>query len=35
MQHNPGMATIEGEVMKALHKAGAVSDENAGDFLKV
>ena len=35
MQHNPGMRTIEGELMAALHNAGAVSEENAGDFAKV
>jgi tRNA U38,U39,U40 pseudouridine synthase TruA len=35
MQHNPGQKTIEGVVMDALHKAGAVTDDNAGDFSKV
>ena len=35
MQHNPGMRTIEGDLMAALHKAGGVSEENAGEFAKV
>ncbi len=35
MQHNPGCKTIEGELGSAMNKAGAISDENAGDFSKV
>lgn len=35
MQHNPGCNTIEGELGRAMHKAGAISDENAGNFSKV
>lgn len=35
MQHNPGCKTIEGELGKAMNKAGAISNENAGEFSKV
>ena len=35
MQHNPGMRTIEAELMGALAKAGAISPANAGKFDKV
>lgn len=35
MQFNPGMKTIEGELMGAMAKAGAVSEANAGQFGKV
>lgn len=35
MQFNPGQKTIEGEVMDAMTKAGAVSEANAGQFGKV
>lgn len=35
MQHNPGCKTIEGELGSALNKAGAISNENAGEFSKV
>jgi hypothetical protein len=37
MQRNPGARTIEDELFKALHAAGAISDANADDngFMKV
>lgn len=35
MQHNPGSKTIEGELMHAMVKAGAVSEENSDAFEKV
>ncbi len=35
MQHNPGVPTIESELMGALSKAGAISPANAGKFVKV
>ena len=35
MQHNPGVPTIESELMGALAKAGAISPANAGKFAKV
>ncbi|KAG0261424.1 tRNA pseudouridine synthase 1 [Actinomortierella ambigua] len=35
MQVNPGAKTIEGELFKAMCKAGAVSEDNADDIKKV
>jgi tRNA pseudouridine38-40 synthase len=35
MQRNPGCPTIEAELESALVKAGAISDQNAGSFMKV
>ena len=35
MQHNPGVPTVESELMGALAKAGAISPANAGKFAKV
>jgi len=35
MQMNPGVATIEGTLEAAIHRAGGISDDNAGSFLKV
>jgi hypothetical protein len=35
MQHNPGSKTIEGELMHAMVKAGAVSEDNSDAFEKV
>lgn len=35
MQRNPGCKTIEAELEQAIHKAGGISDDNAGDFVKV
>eukprot|EP00878_Enallax_costatus_P017892 GHUV01018804.1.p1 GENE.GHUV01018804.1~~GHUV01018804.1.p1 ORF type:complete len:472 (+),score=148.98 GHUV01018804.1:87-1418(+) len=35
MQRNPGFPTIEAELETALVKAGAISDKNAGSFMKI
>lgn len=37
MQRNPGARTIEDELFRALHQAGAISDANADEngFIKV
>jgi tRNA U38,U39,U40 pseudouridine synthase TruA len=35
MQRNPGCPTIEAELEAALVKAGAISEQNAGSFMKV
>ena len=35
MQINPGVKTIEGVLEAAIHKAGGISKDNAGDFSKV
>lgn len=35
MQANPGQKTIESELESAIHKAGGISDANAGSFSKV
>lgn len=35
MQRNPNSKTIEGVLEQAIHKAGCISDANAGDFSKV
>jgi tRNA pseudouridine38-40 synthase len=35
MQRNPGCPTIEAELESALVKAGAISEQNAGSFMKV
>lgn len=35
MQRNPGCKTIEAELEAAIHRAGGISDCNAGSFLKV
>ena len=35
MQVNPGVKTIEGVLEEAIHKAGGISKDNAGDVSKV
>jgi len=35
MQANPGVTTIESVLEAAIHRAGGISDNNAGSFLKV
>lgn len=35
MQINPGVKTIEGVLEAAIHKAGGISRDNAGDLAKV
>ena len=35
MQHNPGVRTIEGELCKAMCKAGCITPQNAKDPTKV
>lgn len=35
MQRNPGFPTIEAELESALVKMGAISEQNAGSFMKV
>lgn len=35
MQINPGVRTIEGVLEAAIHKAGGISKDNAGDLAKV
>lgn len=35
MQRNPGARTIEGELEKALFRAGAIAEQDLGDMRKI